>query len=124
MNRRMVVFIVCLFVLVVGGSLTSYVAANGSSGLIPGVLTVTRNPQASVSAFGEGQGFQLFLLIGFILFNLVGASVTGAALFWFLNREVENAKVTPPAQHETILEALRPQNRATDSVAGELPAQN
>lgn len=120
MNRRFLIIVGIVFLLIVGGGLTSFIAAEGASGLIPGVLEVTRDSEASVNEFAPGQGVQLALLIGFILFNLVGASLTGALIFWFLNREVVDAYQMEEANHETFRDAFR---RPTAS-EGELTAEN
>lgn len=119
MSRRFIFFAGALAVLIVGGGLTSFIAAEGgSAGLIPGVLTVTRIPEASVSQFGANQGFWLVALIAFIGFNLVGATLTGMAIFWFLNRGIENAKADEPANHETLRDAFVPKRQVA-----ELPAE-
>lgn len=119
MNRRFIFLVGAVALLVVGGGLTSFIAANGGSGsLIPGVLTVTEIPEASVTKFGANQGFWLVALIAFIVFNLVGATLTGMAISWFLNREVARAKASEPANHETLRDAFAPKPRVT-----ELPAE-
>lgn len=124
-NRRLLIFVSLLVLLMVGGGLTSFIAAEGAGNIIPGVLETTNQSEGSVNDFGQGQGLQLFLLIGFIVFNLVGAGVTGMAIFWFLNREVTRAKADEPANHESVLDAVslprldRSQSQATQ----ELPAE-
>lgn len=126
MNKRLLIFIGALVVLAAGGGLTSFIAAEGAGSLIPGVLTVTRHPEASVTAFGGNQGARFFLLILFIVFNLVGASLTGALIFWFLNREVERAKVEEAPQHEDWVEGvpgLRRLRQPQEDEARQLPAE-
>lgn len=126
MNRRVLIFAGLLLLLVVTGGLTSFAAANGTGSLIPGVLTVTSNAEASVNQVTGNQAIWLIGVIAFILFNLAGASLTGMALFWFLSREVARAKATEPAQHETLGEAFglasRNESRDEDEDGGELPA--
>lgn len=114
MNRRVMIFASILAMLLVTGGLTSFIAAEGVGNLIPGVLTVTTIPEASVNQFGGNQGWWFVLMVGFILFNLVGASVTGAVIFWFLSREVTRAKAEAPANHETIREAFAPRKSAAE----------
>lgn len=121
MDRRFGILIVIVAVLIVGGGLTSFIAAEGTTGLLPGMLTVTRIPEASVNQFGENQGLWFALMVGFILFNLVGASVTFAALTWFLDKNVQTARVEKNANHPTIQEAFR-LNR--DKESAKLSAQN
>ncbi|MFZ4826236.1 MAG: hypothetical protein ACOYLB_02670 [Phototrophicaceae bacterium] len=121
MDRRFGMLIVIVAVLIVGGGLTSFIAAEGTTGLLPGMLTVTRIPEASVNQFGENQGLWFALMVGFILFNLVGASLTFAALIWFLDKNVQTARVDKNANHATIQEAFR-LNR--DQESAKLSAQN
>ena len=122
-NRRLLIFVGTLILLVVGGGLTSLITAEGSGNLIPGVLEITSRPEASPSQFGGNQGLWFFLMVGFIVFNLVGASLTGAAIFWFLNRGIERSKVQEPANHETFAEALPkiPRRNTSSDTSGELP---
>jgi hypothetical protein len=126
MNRRVMIFAGLLLLLMVTGGLTSFVAANGSGSLIP-VLTVTSNAESSVNQVTGNQAIWLVGWIAFVVFNLAGASLTGMAIFWFLNRGVERAKAQEPAQHETIGDALRLPARSQgvaneDEDGGELPA--
>ncbi len=124
-SRRLLIFVGALVLLAVGGGLTSLIAAQGAGGIIPGLLETTTRAEGSVSQFGGNQGLWFFLLIVAIVFNLVGASLTGALIFWFLNRGIEESKAAEPANHETFADALPklPQrNRQEDSSAGELPA--
>ena len=37
---------------------------------------------------------QMFLFVGFIIFNLVGIGLTLMAIFWFLNWQIKTAKAT------------------------------
>ncbi len=123
-NRRLLIFISLLVLLVAGGALTSYIAAEGAGSIIP-VLETTNRAEGSFNQFGAGQGWQLFIVIGFILFNLVGAGLTGAAIFWFLNREVQRAKAEEPANHESVLDAVPVPNRlrSQSTPTQELPAE-
>ena len=121
MDRRFGILIVIVAVLIVGGGLTSFIAAEGTTGLSPGMLTVTRIPEASVNQFGENQGLWFALMVGFILFNLVGASLTFAVLIWLLDKNVQTSRVEKNANHTTIQEAFR-LNR--DKESAKLSAQN
>jgi hypothetical protein len=124
-NRRLLIFVGLLVLLMVGGGLTSYIASEGAGNIIPGVLETTTRPEGSVNQFGQSQGLQFFLMIGFIVFNLVGAAVTGMAIFWFLNREVTRAKAQEPANHESVLDAVpvprlnRSQTQSTQELSAE-----
>jgi hypothetical protein len=125
MNKRLQIFAGLMLLLVITGGLTSFAAANGSGSLIPGVLTVTSRPEASVNQFGQNQGLMFVGVVAFVLFNLIGASLTGALIFWFLNREVTRAKASDPAQHDTLTEAFGLPQRTEpdeDDPEHELPA--
>ncbi len=127
MNRRVMIFAGLLLLLLVTGGLTSFAAANGTGSLIPGVLTVTSNAEASVNQVTGNQAIWLVGVIAFILFNLVGASLTGMALFWLLSRGVTRAKARDAAQHETLGDAFglgrrSESNTDEDGDGGELPA--
>lgn len=123
MDRRLLIFVGLLFLLVLGGGLTSAIVADGAGSLIPGALTITERAEGSPSQFGGNQGWWLFLVIGAVVFNLVGASLTGALIFWFLNREVERAKAQEPAEHERIQDAFQLPGRGGRNKDGnELPS--
>ncbi len=86
--KRFQFIVGAVLLLVIGGGLTSYIAAEGVGGLIPGVLDQTTVPEGDVNTVADGQGVALVIWIGFLMFNLVGASLTFAAVTWYLNREV------------------------------------
>lgn len=123
MDRRFGILIVIVAVSIVGGGLTSFIAAEGTTGLLPGLITVTRIPEASVNQFGANQGLWFALMVGFILFNLVGASLTFAVLIWFLDKNVQKARVEKNANHATIQEAFR-LNRDKESAKLSAQTQN
>jgi hypothetical protein len=59
----------------------------------------TDNPDASVFESVPWKAEQLVLLIGFLLFNLIGIGVTLALIMWFLNRQVKSVQGSePPAR--------------------------
>jgi hypothetical protein len=62
-------------------------------------------------------------MVGFILFNLVGASLTFAVLIWFLDKNVQKARVEKNANHATIQEAFR-LNRDKESAKLSAQTQN
>lgn len=88
--RRLVFLIVALFILIAGGGLTMQLIAGGGS-LLP-VLQQVSAPDASRTVVLPWKAEQFFLMVGFILFNLVGIGVTLAALFWLLDRGVRRSK--------------------------------
>ena len=92
--RRFALLIFILLLLIIGGGLTAQIASEGGQFQIPAVIRTTSNPDASVLDMTTWKAEQLFLLIGFVLFNLIGASVTLAIVFWLLHRQVKRAKAT------------------------------
>lgn len=104
--KRLVILFAVVFILIIGGGLTSQlIASNGS--VLPGLIRQTNNPDASALDMAPWKAEQLFLFIGFIVFNLVGITVTLMAIFWFLNWQVKQAaadakasNAAPPAQTE------------------------
>ncbi|MEM6281581.1 MAG: hypothetical protein AAF787_05260 [Chloroflexota bacterium] len=127
-TRRLMIFVAAIVLLAIGGGLTSLIAAEGASNIMPGLATVTERPEASVSEFAGNQGLWFFILLGAVVFNVAGAGLTGAAIFFFLNRGIEQAKAEEPANHETIGEALPKLRRNSTSTneqpaGGELPAE-
>lgn len=92
MKRLMIVFAVIL-ILVISGGLTAQIASNGNQLSIPGIVRQTNDPDASALDMAPWKAEQLFLFVGFVLFNLVGIAVTLAALFWFLNRQIKQVGV-------------------------------
>ncbi|MBZ0283594.1 MAG: hypothetical protein K8L97_22855 [Anaerolineae bacterium] len=89
MKRLIIVFAV-IVVLIIGGGLTSQLVSSDGS-IIPGLVRQTSNPDASALEMVPWKAEQLFLFIGFIVFNLVGIAVTLAVIMWFLNWQVKSA---------------------------------
>ena len=92
--RRLIVIGGLLLLLVIGGGLTTQLIANQSGSVLP-ILTQTANPDASPTTFLPWKAEQFFLLIGFILFNLVGIALTIAVIIWLLDRGIRR---NPAAQ--------------------------
>lgn len=90
--RRFILFLGVIMLLLIGGGLTAQIASEGGTARIPAVIRSTDNPDASALDMTPWKAEQLFLLIGFVLFNLIGASVTAAVVIWFLHREVRRVK--------------------------------
>lgn len=89
MKNGLIVLAVLIAVTIAGGVLTS-----GFGFQIP-IERQTADPSASVFDATPDQANMLILMIGFILFNVLGAGVTIMALFWLGNREVIRAGATP-----------------------------
>jgi hypothetical protein len=105
--KRLGIIVVLLIVLLIGGGLTTQLISSGDSGPLP-VLRTTANPEASVSEMVPWKAEQLFLIIGFILFNLIGMAVTIALVVWLIDRAIRKGRAeagaTPkpaPAARET-----------------------
>jgi Na+/melibiose symporter-like transporter len=94
--RRLVILAGLLLLLVIGGGLTAQLIANQGSTLLP-VLTQTQNPDASRVVLLPWKAEQFFLLIGFILFNLIGIALTLAVIVWFIDRMIRRGKAQPVA---------------------------
>ena len=107
--KRAAFIIGSLLLLIIGGGLTAQIAQQGGRDAIPVFVIQTDNPDASVFESVPWKAEQLLLLIGFLLFNLVGIGVTIALIMWFLNRQVKSVHGSePPAR-----------TRASDSESAE-----
>lgn len=96
--KRLTIFVGFIVLLLIGGGLTAQLAATRSGeSLLPALLIQSDNPEASTLQITPWQGEQLFLLVGFILFNLIGIGVTLAVVMWFLHRGVKIAEATENA---------------------------
>lgn len=99
--RRLAFLIVALFILIAGGGLTMQLVSGGGS-LLP-VLQQVSAPDASPTTVLPWKAEQFFLMVGFILFNLVGIGATLAVLFWLLDRGLRRSKAE--ASSESASEA-------------------
>jgi hypothetical protein len=78
-----------VIVTIAGGILTA------NMGIHLPFIRQTAEPMASVFEAPGEKAFWLFAMIAFILFNVIGAGLTIALIFWLLNREVKIANATP-----------------------------
>ena len=92
--NRLSLLITVLVVLIVGGALTTMFSGSDSSSVLP-VVRQTDDPAASTLDVESWQAEQLFLVIVFVLFGVGGLATGIAALMWFLNREILNARAMP-----------------------------
>lgn len=90
-----------LLLLIIGGGLTAQIAQQGGRDAIPVFVIQTENPDASVFESVPWKAEQLVLLVGFILFNLIGMAVTIMLVMWFLNRQVKSVKGREEAPSRT-----------------------
>jgi hypothetical protein len=89
--KKLLILGIVLVLVLAGGALTSYMLANNSTVPVP-VLTTTVDPNASTTTMLGWKAEQLFILVGFIMFNLVGITLTVALLIWFFDRGVRRAR--------------------------------
>lgn len=87
--RRLIIFGVLLILLIIGGGLTAQLATGNVSVILP-VLTTTQVSDASTMVVEPWKAEQLFMLISFILINVIGIGVTLAIIFWLLDRSYQN----------------------------------
>lgn len=90
--RRLIIFLTVILVIVIGGGLTMQLAGGGTESVIPGVYRYTDSPEASVLDVTPWQAQQMFLLVGFLVVNMIGIGLTLALIMWFLDRQVRTVK--------------------------------
>ncbi len=88
--RRFTFLIVLIVLLLAGGGLTSLLIA--TSGQVLPILQQVGAPDASPTTMLPWKANQFFLLVAFILFNLVGMAVTIAVVLWVLDWGVKRSK--------------------------------
>lgn len=86
--RGLAILLGLLVLVVIGGFITTQL---GDGGLVS-VVEQTNNPSASTSQIEGWQAEQFFLLVGFLVVNMVGIGVTIAGVMWWLNRGVKQAE--------------------------------
>lgn len=89
--RRLLLFGGLFLLLIIGGGLTAQLIATEGGSLLP-ILTQTVNPDASPTVLLPWKAEQFFLLVGFVLFNLVGIALTIAVIIWFIDRSIRRSK--------------------------------
>lgn len=99
--KKIAILGILLIVVLAGGALTSYMLANNSTLPIP-VLTTTVQPDASTAIMLGWKAEQLFILIAFLMFNLVGIAVTIAIVVWLLDRGVRRTRAAQAAEANAI----------------------
>jgi hypothetical protein len=92
--RRLLIFAGLMVLLIIGGGLTAELISSGGGSPLP-VLTQTINPDASRTAIVPWKAEQFFLLVGFILFNLIGIAATIAIIVWLLDGAIRRNKNKP-----------------------------
>lgn len=90
--RTLGVIVGLVVLLIVGGALTAFFAGDGGLNDILPTLQQTNNASGSTLEVEPYQAEQFFLLVGFLLFNLIGIGATLAVIFWFLNRGIKESQ--------------------------------
>lgn len=101
--KRLLVIVALLVILIIGGGLTMQLIASG--GQILPVLETVSNPDANPTVVLPWKAEQLFLMIGFLIFNLVGIAATLALIFWFIDRGVRKSQAEAAEQKSTAAKA-------------------
>ena len=89
MKRGVLILAFLVIVTIAGGILTA------NMGIKLPFERQTAEPMASVFEAPGEKALWLFGMIAFIVFNVIGAGLTIALVFWFLNREVKIANAMP-----------------------------
>ena len=92
--KKLTLVLVVVVLLIIGGGLTAQVASQGGSLYIPGIVRTSANPDASALDMTAWKAEQMFLAVGFILVNLVGAALTLTLVMWFLSRMIKSVATT------------------------------
>lgn len=90
--KRLALFIVILAILGAGGTLTALTGGDWTATSIPGAKVQCADAACSTFLAEPWEAGQFLLLVGFILFNLIGMGATLALVFWFLNKQVASVK--------------------------------
>jgi hypothetical protein len=88
-KRGVAILAFLVIITIAGGVLTS------GLGIELPFIKQTAEPMASVFEAPGEKALWLLAMIGFIVFNVIGAGLTIAFIFWFLNREVKVANSMP-----------------------------
>lgn len=97
---RQLVFIAIILAILVGGGLLTTQLTSSDESIIP-VIQQTENPSGQVSTVLPWKAEQFFLLVGFVLVNVIGIGLTIALIMWFLDRGVRNARAGTPQANAT-----------------------
>jgi len=95
--KRLALLIVILAILGAGGTLTALTGGDWSATSIPGAKVQCADAACSTFLAEPWEAGQFILLVGFIVFNLIGIGATLALVFWFLNKQVATVKASAQA---------------------------
>lgn len=91
MKRLLVVFVI-LAILGAGSGLTAALVSSGGTPDFLPFLKQVSSPEGSVLIVTPSQAQALVILIGFILFNVIGIAVTLSVVFWLLHRGIKSVE--------------------------------
>jgi uncharacterized membrane protein SpoIIM required for sporulation len=95
--RNFGILVVVILLLLIGGGLTAQLANSDISQILP-IIRQTNVGEASFIDPEPWQAQQFVILVGFILFNMIGMGATIALVMWLLDRQVRDSKATPPKE--------------------------
>lgn len=98
--RKYGFMIVFLGLLIAGGFMTAISGAGGIGEFLP-ILQQSGDSAAATEMIEPWQAEQLFLMIGFILFNIIGIGATLAGIFWLLNRGTKLSQAQEEAEENS-----------------------
>jgi len=87
MRQQMTFLVAALFLLAAGGFLTALFSGSTVTEILP-FLQQSSDPEASTLTGEAWQIEQFFLLVGFIVVNMIGIGATIAAIMYVLNRGI------------------------------------
>ena len=92
--RLLAIIFVVMVILIIGGGLTAQLTTDRNAADFFPILKQVDSPDGSTLAVVPWKAEQIVLLVGFILFNMIGIGVTLALVMWLLNRFVKQANAT------------------------------
>lgn len=95
--KGFILLVVLLAVLMAGGALTAQLTASEGVSILP-ILEVTSSPDAARTVMLPWKAEQFFLLVGAIVFNLIGIAVTIALVIWFIDRGIKRSQSKTPGE--------------------------
>jgi hypothetical protein len=88
--RRFTIIVGVIIVLLLGGALTSMLIATG--GHVFPVLQQVGSLDASPTTILPWKANQLFILISFVLINIIGIAITLCVIFWLVDWGLKRSK--------------------------------
>lgn len=92
--KQLTTIIVVMVILVIGGGITAQLTTNRDAADFFPVLRQVGSPDGSTLEVVPWKAEQLIMLVGFVLFNMIGIAATLALVMWLLHRFVKEAKAS------------------------------